>query len=73
VRCHEPFLELEGLQAGFEVSFSSDCMLCCTVVRKEQRTCIVVDTSRLKSVVGLGDRGPHHCSALSEAEAQTVV
>ena len=48
-------------------------MLCCIVVRKGQRTRITVETSPTKHMVCLEDPGPHHCTALSEAEAQALV
>ena len=53
-----------GVQAGSDVRFSSECMLCYIVVRKEQRTRITVETSPPKNMVGLGDPGPHHCTCL---------
>lgn len=63
------FLGLEGCQAGSDFSFSTDCMLCCIVVRKEQRTIITVENSPPNNILHLGILGPHQCTALSEVEA----
>lgn len=48
-------------------------MLSCIVVRKEQRTRVTVETSPTKHMVCLEDPDPHHCTALSEAEAHTLI
>lgn len=45
---------------------AGECMLCCIVVRKEQITYTVVETSPPKIMVGLGGPSPYPCTALSE-------
>lgn len=56
VRSHEWFWGLKRWQMD-----ASKCLLCCTVARKEQITCIAVETSPTKNVVGLGGPSPFYC------------
>lgn len=66
LRSHEWFWGLKRWQMD-----ATKCMLCCNVVRKEQITCLVVETSSPKNVVVLGGPRLYYCTALCEWETQT--